>query len=62
MAIGRFVSAATSRTSAIVAACCSCVLCEKLIRATFRPAPTRPRNASRVELEGPNVQTIFVRQ
>src|SRR5437660_9248262 len=62
MAMGRPTECAASRTRAIVAACCSCVLCEKLMRATLRPASIRLRNASGEQLEGPRGQTIFVRQ
>jgi len=62
IAIGRSSSSATLRTNAIVSRCCACVPCEKLIRATFIPASTRLRSASRVAVAGPSVQTIFVRQ
>src|SRR4051812_28954860 len=62
MATGRPRAFAASRTRAIVAACCSCVLCEKLMRATLRPASIKLRNASGEQLDGPSVQTIFVRQ
>jgi hypothetical protein len=62
MAIGRPQDSATDRTIAIVSAWCSCVLCEKLTRATLSPASTRDLMPSRVALAGPSVQTIFVRQ
>ena len=54
-------SLAVSRTSATVVACCSCVPCEKFRRATLRPASMRLRSVSRVAVDGPSVQTIFVR-
>ena len=53
MATGRPISLATSRTSAMVAACCSCVPCEKLMRATLSPASTRPRNVVARRARGP---------
>ena len=38
----------------MVTACCSWVLCEKLIRATLRPASIKLRSACRDELAGPD--------
>jgi hypothetical protein len=61
MATGRPISFAIARTALMTSACCSCVPCEKLIRATFIPAVMSARNTAGDDDAGPIVQTIFVR-
>ncbi len=61
IATARPSSADTRRTSAMTRACCSCVPCEKLMRATSSPDWIRSRIFSGVLLAGPSVHTILVR-
>ena len=60
-ATGRLSCSETRRTFAIVFACCSCVPCEKLMRATSSPASISSPTIAGLELTGPRVQTILVR-
>src|SRR5688500_1414381 len=61
IATGRPTSLAMTRTALMTSACCSCVPCEKLMRATFIPAVMSARKTAGDDDAGPIVQTILVR-
>src|SRR5689334_12475260 len=61
MATGLFASAASRRMSWMVAACSSCVPCEKFTRATSMPLSISARNTSSERDAGPIVATILAR-
>src|SRR5580698_11225361 len=62
MQMGFFSSRATVRTMRMRSAFCGWVPCEKLRRATSRPARTNWRKTSMVLQEGPRVATILARR
>src|ERR1700709_1502959 len=62
MQMGLFSSRPILRTTLRATAICSCEPCEKLRRATSRPARTSWRKTSSLLEVGPRVATIFARR